>query len=262
MIETLAMVTMLFGAASVVNSLESDYPEEALRNQEQGTVTVELVLGADGKPSSCKVTMPSTSAILNDATCPFLVARAHHPELAPKAPRIEAQTVDWRIPPPNPIAAVKMGTVTNFTIDDRGTVSKCKERLIGDQYNDELWVCDTLLKKGDLYNFVANKLPRARASFIRLYIEPIRIDSSTIIQIASANQNLKIAEFTFDITQTGFVRNCEVRFIDPMFSTMNMCLAFDGKYPLFKPEKIGKPLRKMRFIMDAGSISAHATKDK
>jgi TonB family protein len=53
-----------------------DYPAEALRNDEQGTVGFRLSVGADGRVSGCTITSSSGSAALDSATCRILTARA------------------------------------------------------------------------------------------------------------------------------------------------------------------------------------------
>jgi len=54
----------------------SDYPQDALNNDEQGTVTVSLSIGTDGRVSGCNVTSSSGSRSLDNATCRVLRSRA------------------------------------------------------------------------------------------------------------------------------------------------------------------------------------------
>jgi TonB family protein len=53
-----------------------DYPPEALRNGEQGTVGVRLDIDSTGRVSGCTVTQSAGSAILDSATCRLLTSRA------------------------------------------------------------------------------------------------------------------------------------------------------------------------------------------
>lgn len=53
-----------------------DYPAEALRKREEGTVGFRLRIGADGSVASCTVTQPSGSASLDETTCRIIAARA------------------------------------------------------------------------------------------------------------------------------------------------------------------------------------------
>jgi TonB family protein len=53
----------------------SDYPDEAIRNEEQGTVGFQLDVGSDGKPTRCLVTQSSGSTILDETTCRLMTER-------------------------------------------------------------------------------------------------------------------------------------------------------------------------------------------
>ena len=55
---------------------ESDYPSSALDNEEQGTVSVSLNIGPNGRVSNCSVTGSSGSRTLDSATCRVLSSRA------------------------------------------------------------------------------------------------------------------------------------------------------------------------------------------
>jgi TonB family protein len=53
-----------------------DYPAEAVRRNEQGTVAFRLDIGVDGRVSGCSIHESSGSAILDASTCRILRARA------------------------------------------------------------------------------------------------------------------------------------------------------------------------------------------
>ncbi|MDQ3139557.1 MAG: energy transducer TonB [Pseudomonadota bacterium] len=53
-----------------------DYPQAALRNEEQGTTAVSLTIGTNGRVSGCDVTSSSGSRSLDDTTCRILRSRA------------------------------------------------------------------------------------------------------------------------------------------------------------------------------------------
>jgi TonB family protein len=53
-----------------------DYPAEAIRNGEQGTVRFRLTVGIDGRVSSCAIVESSGSASLDSTTCRILTERA------------------------------------------------------------------------------------------------------------------------------------------------------------------------------------------
>ena len=79
----------------------SDYPAEALRKGEQGTVGFRLVVGADGKVSDCAVISSSGSETLDRATCRLMREKARFRPATdasgnPKTDTFESQ-VRWRL---------------------------------------------------------------------------------------------------------------------------------------------------------------------
>lgn len=66
---------------SVVGSLQGlirndDYPTNAIENDEQGTVSVVLTIGTNGRVSDCSVSGSSGSRTLDSTTCRILKSRA------------------------------------------------------------------------------------------------------------------------------------------------------------------------------------------
>jgi protein TonB len=55
-----------------------DYPQDAIRNEQQGTTAVALTIGTDGRVSGCSVTSSSGSPSLDNATCRIIRARARY----------------------------------------------------------------------------------------------------------------------------------------------------------------------------------------
>ena len=52
-----------------VGRIQSDYPSSALRREEEGTVTMRITIGANGRVEACSVTGSSGSSALDDAAC-------------------------------------------------------------------------------------------------------------------------------------------------------------------------------------------------
>lgn len=50
-----------------------DYPKAALRAGAQGAVSVELLIGSDGRAEACEITRSSGSVLLDRATCRLAV---------------------------------------------------------------------------------------------------------------------------------------------------------------------------------------------
>jgi len=55
---------------------DEDYPESAIQNEEQGSVTVSLSVGPNGRVSGCTVASSSGSRSLDSTTCRVLSSRA------------------------------------------------------------------------------------------------------------------------------------------------------------------------------------------
>ncbi|URD62093.1 TonB family protein [Sphingomonas sp. KRR8] len=55
-----------------------DYPQDAIRNEQQGTTSVHLTIGTDGRVSGCDVTGSSGSSSLDQATCRIIRSRARY----------------------------------------------------------------------------------------------------------------------------------------------------------------------------------------
>lgn len=74
----------------------SDYPPEALRNGESGTVKILLTIDPKGRPRDCKVVVSSRSPSLDATTCRIMMARATF-ESSSKETRYVFNPVAWRV---------------------------------------------------------------------------------------------------------------------------------------------------------------------
>lgn len=54
-----------------------DYPAEAIKKGLQGSVTFEVDVDAEGRPTSCRITKSSGQPILDETTCAIIRTRAH-----------------------------------------------------------------------------------------------------------------------------------------------------------------------------------------
>ena len=55
---------------------DADYPDSAIRAEEQGTTGFRLEIGTDGRVSNCSITRSSGSSALDNATCRIMRSRA------------------------------------------------------------------------------------------------------------------------------------------------------------------------------------------
>jgi protein TonB len=80
---------------------ESDYPQDAIRNEETGTVTVSLSIGTNGRVTGCSVIGSSGSSSLDRATCRVLQSRARFTpaKLSNGQPTTDTYTqrITWRL---------------------------------------------------------------------------------------------------------------------------------------------------------------------
>ncbi|WP_426267698.1 TonB family protein [Sphingomonas sp. LHG3443-2] len=81
---------------------DDDYPQDAIRNEQQGTTGVRLEIGPDGRVTNCTVTSSSGSSSLDSTTCRLLRSRAR---FTPATDSSGARTSDttstrivWRLP--------------------------------------------------------------------------------------------------------------------------------------------------------------------
>ena len=105
-----------------------DYPLDALRKSEAGTVAVALKIGADGRVTDCVVTGSSGSASLDAQTCRIFWKRARFiPAEDSRGRPVESalqQRIKWELPaddPPVPIKAWSMRFTMEF-VKDSGVV--------------------------------------------------------------------------------------------------------------------------------------------
>jgi TonB family protein len=73
-----AAIALIGGIASPIAADQkgnADYPPEALKKHEQGTVLVDLTIGTAGRVTDCSVLVSSNSTALDQETCKQFVAR-------------------------------------------------------------------------------------------------------------------------------------------------------------------------------------------
>ena len=74
-----------------------DYPQSAIRNEEQGTTAVRLSIGTDGRVTDCSITGSSGSSALDAATCNILRRRARFTPAKDQAGNPISDTFSQRI---------------------------------------------------------------------------------------------------------------------------------------------------------------------
>lgn len=107
-----------------------DYPPEAWRNGEQGTVAVKLTVGPDGKVADCIVTHSSGSPSLDVQTCRILWTRAQF------SPARDAegnpvrdtynQRIRWELPTGSPVEVEEQFFRYILIVDAKKAILSCR----------------------------------------------------------------------------------------------------------------------------------------
>lgn len=107
----------------------ADYPKSELAQRVSGTTAFTLSLDENGEVTDCRVTASSGSAVLDDAACTLLKARAHFsPATNSKGEKIAdsySSRVVWSLPK-NAFPVGPQGWAVAVDIDENGVVEKCE----------------------------------------------------------------------------------------------------------------------------------------
>jgi protein TonB len=81
---------------------DDDYPQDAIRNEQQGTTGVRLDVGPDGRVTNCTITSSSGSSSLDNTACRVLRSRARFTPATDSSGSRTTDTVStritWRLP--------------------------------------------------------------------------------------------------------------------------------------------------------------------
>ena len=102
----LLALVLASGAPQAIGSLSvevlpTDYPIEALRLQQEGETTVELLIDRKGRVKECAVLVSSGSLYLDAGTCKVMMDRAQftYAGAARRKPRtLITQRLAWKLP--------------------------------------------------------------------------------------------------------------------------------------------------------------------
>lgn len=80
---------------------DSDYPKEAIRQRQQGSVLTRLVVGSDGRIAQCEIVEGSGQPLLDKRTCEVLRRVPYEPALNAAGEPVRGMTsvrIVWRLP--------------------------------------------------------------------------------------------------------------------------------------------------------------------
>ena len=107
-----------------------DYPAEAMRKEETGTVAARISVDDKGKVTGCEVTETSKSPSLDAVTCSVFMERAKfRPALDAKGKAVAGsytQRVRWMLPEAPPMPFANDSSRSILTFDAGGKVASCK----------------------------------------------------------------------------------------------------------------------------------------
>ncbi|MCY7338841.1 MAG: TonB family protein [Sphingomonas bacterium] len=115
-----------------------DYPADALRKEEQGTVRVEVAVDEAGSPTDCQVVNSSRSAAFDAASCVLILARGRFEPLLDSAQRpvagVSKNSVRWALPVFEALPIQDDYTRAVFAVNADGTLGKCTAEGIYTEY--------------------------------------------------------------------------------------------------------------------------------
>lgn len=123
----------------------ADYPVAALRNNDQGRVTVSLDIDAAGRPSRCTVTTSSGFASLDEVTCAVAMRTARFVPATRNGMHVAGTygplSINWKLPNDGPeLRTGESFVMTDFdaeyALDTHGEVVSCTVVRVGERGGD------------------------------------------------------------------------------------------------------------------------------
>ena len=185
--------------ASLISN--EDYPAEALRNEQEGTVSFRLNVGPDGTVKNCTITRSSGHAALDSTTCRVLTERALFTPARdslgrPTYDSVSARIV-WRIEKEPELPPVKAALLVNTIRATATSGLTCLEALNGepaetrpcaaDEASDFGWMADAARAEGRTFELTMAYIivPAGEAEPVdREEHGPQALDSEALLRIA------------------------------------------------------------------------------
>lgn len=120
-----------------------DYPQEAIRREEQGTVSYRVTVGADGRVTRCEVAVSSGSASLDSATCSIIQRRARFRAARDQHGKSTEDQfngrIRWVLPEAEPPPFADLRRATIFAADQHGSIASCRFEGLANLLPEEGW---------------------------------------------------------------------------------------------------------------------------
>jgi TonB family protein len=126
---------------------DDDYPAAAVRGRVEGTTTVLLQIGENGRVTGCQVARSAGHASLDSTTCALLQRRFRYRAATRNGravPSTLSQTVRWQMPD-LPVISVAQGRLITTAAARAGSVTACSERAEGEAFAEMQETCSPTL---------------------------------------------------------------------------------------------------------------------
>lgn len=232
---------------------DADYPVPAMERDKDGLVDVELSVGPDGRVSGCTVIETVGDANLDATTCRLLSERARFAPLQKSditSARTYRQRVVWKIPDVNPIGTITTGVVAKISILPGGRLDTCVEERFGDQGLDMGDWCEISRQPKMLEYFAKDSLANLKTVYFRIVVTPQGTNELQIERPRASGSRQLIMKLSFEVSKTGFIKNCRTDQIDAIFAALNPCSGVSTSSPDFRPDPTLTKPKPMRVVID------------
>lgn len=199
-----------------------DYPADALRRGEHGTVAARMKIDASGAVIDCTIARSSGSALLDATTCAVIRARAHYSQLTDadgRAPlRYDGVRIKWVIPSDGRLPVIDGYARYTFDLAANGALSNCVPEFNGKPW--EATYCDATVENFQKFDSSARELFASegrKLAFLDGYVVGRDADGSLLTSFARGGHVHGLTT-SLTIDQRGVVIRCETIFYDWHFA--------------------------------------------
>jgi TonB family protein len=181
------------------------YPPEAHRQEMEGQVSFETLVGTDGVPMACRILVPSPHVLLDDGTCNRAMTMRFEPPRNAAGQRIEASyraRLTWLMSDPTMFAPALLTAELRLS---NGEASDCRLTRTGRVPREWMrFACITLV--GERVHFLGEHLANARRATILVEMQPD--GAAPIAEAGAPGQLIARRRTTFRVDRDGDVSDC------------------------------------------------------
>ena len=190
-----------------------DYPPEAWRNGEQGTVGVRLTVDATGKVADCVVLLSSGSPALDVQTCRILWSRAQFvPARDAKGNAVQdtyTQRIRWELPTTNRGDVEEQFSRFILTVDAEKTIVDCRFEASPDWQKEDSGCTDFIERMRNLVTYAPDTIDFTGKDLILETQHRVgRADSGIELGEREGETSLAVSRLYLAIDSAGKVKSC------------------------------------------------------